>query len=161
MRAKSRSAWLSLASYIAALALSAFPLPAPWSGWWPAWVPLLAMYWCLTLPGRTGMVGAWLSGLALDVLTGALLGQHALALALVAYLTLRSHRQVRVFHAGQQAILVGLCLLLYLAVIFSVRYLTGTPPWHWSFWTPALSGMICWPLLLVVMRAVRTRCNVG
>ena len=159
MQSKSRSGWLVLASYVVALLLSAIPLPEPFSGWWPAWVPLLVIYWCLTLPGRTGMVAAWLSGLALDMLTGALLGQNALGMALVAYLTLRAHRQVRVFRLGQQSILVGLCLLLYLAVIFVVRYIAGAPPLHWSFWTPALSGMICWPPLFLAMRAVRRRFN--
>lgn len=43
---------------------------------------------------RIGIGMGWLVGLLLDVARGALLGQYALALSVVAYLTLQAYRRI-------------------------------------------------------------------
>ena len=75
---------LLLLSSLLVLLLSVWPMPG-WALWLRPELPLLlVVYWILALPFRLGMVYAWLMGLGLDLLTGSLLGQHALALTLVA-----------------------------------------------------------------------------
>ncbi|HWM29155.1 MAG TPA: rod shape-determining protein MreD, partial [Woeseiaceae bacterium] len=72
---------------IMALMLAIVPMPALASPWRPDWVALTLIYWSISMP-RTYSVGtAWIVGIVLDVAHGTLLGQHALALAFITYLT--------------------------------------------------------------------------
>ena len=68
-------------SFVVSLMLTALPMPEWASLWRPAWVALVLIYWCMALPARSGVLVGWSVGLLLDVMTGTLLGQHALALA--------------------------------------------------------------------------------
>ena len=73
----------------------------------------MVIYWCIVLPERVGVAIAWILGLLLDVYTGALLGQNALGLSVIAYLTLRLHKQIRIFPPMQQSVLICVYLLLF------------------------------------------------
>ena len=66
-------------SFFVALILTIIPLPDWMASFRPEWVALTLIYWSMALPQRVGVGIGWGLGLALDVLKGALLGQHALA----------------------------------------------------------------------------------
>ena len=66
-----------------ALALTALPLPSVVAPYRPEWVPLILIFWSLLAPERFSLLTAFWMGLLLDTLSGALLGQHALALVVV------------------------------------------------------------------------------
>ncbi|MDP2388977.1 MAG: rod shape-determining protein MreD, partial [Acidobacteriota bacterium] len=68
-------------SLVVAFALTSVPLPEWAHPWRPAWVAIVVIYWCLAIPERIGVLFAWSMGLLLDVMHGAILGQHALGLA--------------------------------------------------------------------------------
>lgn len=76
------------------------------------------IYWCMALPYRIGIGMGWLVGLLLDVARGALLGQYALALSVVAYLTLQAYRRIRVFPPWRQALTVLVLLLIEQVLVF-------------------------------------------
>lgn len=152
--------WVILASFIAAFLLTTIPLPEPVSGWRPAWVVMMVIYWCLIVPERVGVAIAWLLGLLLDVYTGVLLGQNALGLSVLAYLTLRLHKQIRIFPPIQQSVLICFYLLLIQLFTLWVRGITGVPPQHWTFWAPVLSSMLLWPILFMIMHGIRRKYNV-
>ena len=108
--------WVILSSLLVALVLALVPLPE-WAVWArPEWVALTLIYWCLALPHRVGIITALAVGLALDGLEGAVLGQNALALVVLALLCLVLYQRVRVFSLAQQSgvvfILVGINQLL-------------------------------------------------
>ena len=147
--------WVIAASFVVAFLLTAMPLPAWALTWRPEWVALVLMYWCMALPDRVGVGIAWLLGLLLDVQQGTVLGQHALGLALVAYVTLQSHQRVRVFPLKQQALVVCAYLLMFEFVTLWIRGMMGTPPNHWSFWMPAFTSMVLWPWLFIILRDLR------
>jgi len=161
MANKSNRGWIIAISFMAALMLTAMPLPDWAAVLRPFWVPMVLVYWCMALPRRIGIATAWFVGLLVDVLTGALLGQHAASLAVVAFLTLSAHQRIRVFPLGQQAIVVGLILAAYLAVVLLVRILTSAPPRGLEAFLPLLSSMILWPWLFIILRDVRRRFNVS
>lgn len=158
--ARHNGGWVILLSFVIALLLTAIPLPAWLTGWRPAWIAMMLVYWCIVLPERVGIGTAWTIGLVLDVYTGALLGQNALGLSVVAYLTLRLHKQIRVFPPLQQSVLIGVCLVLLQSLTLWIRGITGVPPQHWSFWAPAASSMLLWPVFFYIMRGVRRRYNI-
>jgi rod shape-determining protein MreD len=141
--------------------LVTLPLPE-WAVFWrPPWVALVLIYWCMAVPQRIGVAIAFLLGLALDVLTGALLGQHPLALCLVAYLTHKFHLRVRVFTPWQQGIGIFVLILMYQGVLLWVHGVQGHAPPGSSAWTVALSAMVLWPWVFVMLRDVRRRYDVA
>lgn len=151
----SSGGWVIALSFLVAFLLAGIPLPGGLGHFRPDWVAMVLIYWCMALPRRVGIGVGWLVGLLLDVGRGALLGQHALALAVVAYLTLQTYRRVRVAPPWQQAISVLVFLLIEQILIFWISGVIGYPPRDWWYLAPAVGGMLLWPLLFVILRDVR------
>ena len=145
------------ATFVLALILTIIPLPDWAAPWRPEWVAMTMLYWSMALPRRYSIGTAWLAGLFLDVAKGALLGQHAMALALITLLGLRLHQRIRLHPLWQQAISIGALLGLYLLVVLWVYGITGQPPESWLYWAPIVSSMLLWPLIFVTLRGVRRR----
>ena len=138
-----------------ALLLTIMPLPE-WARYLrPDWVGLVLIYWCMALPERVGVVSGWVAGLLVDLLTGAVLGQHALSLTVVAFLTIRFHQRVRLFPMLQQAATVLVLLILHQLLALWVSRFIGRPGVSWYFWMPSLVGMFIWPLVYSTLRGIR------
>lgn len=153
-----RSGYIAiLLSFLVALMLTALPMPAWAALWRPAWVALVLIYWCMAAPTYTGVVMGWVLGLFLDVLAGALLGQHALALAIVAFVAHRFHRQVRVLPIWQQAVSVFGLVFIYQALILWITGIQGMPILAAAYWSSPLVSMLLWPWIYIVLRDVRRR----
>jgi rod shape-determining protein MreD len=152
--------WIIVASFIVAFMLTAMPLPDWAISWRPAWVAMVLMYWCMALPDRVGIGIAWMLGLLLDVQQGTVLGQNALALALLAWVTLKSYQRVRVFPLAQQALIVCGCLLFLQFINLWIRGMMGVPPEHWTFWMSAFTSMLLWPWLFIILRDLRRKHHV-
>jgi rod shape-determining protein MreD len=159
--AKRHGSWVIVLSFVAAFLLDAMPLPDWAVDARPLWVALVLIYWCMALPERIGIGIAWVLGLLLDVMQGTLLGQYALGLVVVAYVTVQTHRGVRVFPLLQQAVLVGFLLLFYLLLSLWVRGIVGLPPEKWSYWLPAVTSMVLWPWIFIILRDLRRKYNVS
>ncbi|WP_126453062.1 rod shape-determining protein MreD [Sulfuriflexus mobilis] len=144
-----------LASIIVALLLAMLPLPEWAQHIRPEWVTLVLIYWCMALPDRIGIGWAWLAGLMLDVTTGSLLGQHALSLAIVAFLTLKLHQRIRVFPLMQQAFAILVLVAMAEMINLWIHGIINTPPRSWTYWLPSLISAALWPWLFVVMRGIR------
>ncbi len=157
---KNTGGWIIFTSLLIAFLLTALPLPAWADDWRPAWVAMVLIYWCMALPGRIGIGIAWCLGLLLDVQQGALLGQNALGLALIAYFILQIHKRFRLFPLVQQSCLVGFMIIFYLLISSWVIGIMGIPPQAWTYWMPAVSSMILWPWLFVVLRDIRRKYHV-
>lgn len=148
-------------SFLVALALTAVPLPDWALHWRPAWVAMVLIYWCLALPERIGIGIGWCLGLLLDVQQGTLLGQHALALAVVAFIALNFHQRIRVSSLARQAVAVCLILGVYLMLLLWVQIMLGLPPQHWTYWMPAVTSMLLWPWVFIIMRDLRRKYRVS
>ncbi|HHI93434.1 MAG TPA: rod shape-determining protein MreD [Gammaproteobacteria bacterium] len=144
-----------LLTFVAALLLQMLPLPDWAQTLRPDWVALVLIYWCIALPERVGVGVGWIAGLMLDVAHGTLLGQNALALAIVAYLALRLHQRIRLFPMWQQAVSVLLLVALHLMLVLWIKGATGQSAETWAYWLPALTSMLVWPLLFIVLRGLR------
>ena len=147
-------------SFLAALLLTAMPLPEWASNWRPAWVAMVLFYWCMALPNRIGIGVGWTMGLLLDVMQGTLLGQNALGLAIIAYFVIKSHQRIRMFPLIQQAFFVCFMVLIYLLLSLWVRGIMGMPVESWTYWMPALTSMILWPWFFIILRDIRRRYQV-
>lgn len=156
-----RGMWVIAASYLLALILTTWPLPVWAEPFRPAWVPLVTLYWCLWLPERVGVLVAFLAGLLVDTLSGTLLGEHALALVLVAWAALWMHLQVRVFPWWQQSVVVALILALNAFVLFWVDGMLGYRLGAGMRILPILVSAAIWPWVLQVLSRAHQRYHVG
>ena len=146
---------LILASFVCALLLHIIGLPEMLEPLRPDWMALVLVYWCIALPDRVGVIMGWFAGLMLDVASGALLGQHALTLSIVAFLALRLHQRIRLFPLWQQAVSVLLLVLLHLMLVLWIKGVIGQSTENWSYWLPALTSLLLWPPVFLVLRWLR------
>ena len=149
-----------LLSFAAALLLTIIPLPEGLRSWRPDWVALTLIFWCLALPYRVSVGSGFVVGLFLDTLTGTLLGQHALALSLIAYVCVRLHQRVRLYPFWQQALTVLVLLILHQLITLWVDRTIGRPALPLSYWLPAVAGMLLWPLIHRLLTTLRVNFSV-
>lgn len=147
-------------SLLAALILTVLPLPAGLDLLRPEWTALVLLYWAIALPERVGVGIAWLVGFLQDALLGTLLGQHALAFALIALIALRFHQQIRPVPVMQQAAVILALLVVAKVVVLWINGLIGRPAPGWEAGISVLAGTALWPVIFHAMRAVRRRFQV-
>lgn len=126
-------------SFIFALMLTIMPLPDAVAAFRPDWLAMLVIFWAMQLP-RTWSVGtAWIVGIVLDVSQGTLLGQHALALCCVAFITVRFHLLMRVFPVPQLTASVFPILAIYQFLLFWINGVAGVDAPSVAYWGPVVS----------------------
>lgn len=134
-----------------ALVLTMLPLPQLLSVVWPNLLLLTVLYWSTMTPMAGGMLLGFLAGLALDVLGGSQLGQHAFALSLVTYLALRLHLLARAKPLFEQAIFALVALLLYEGMLWAIDGFSGRSTGNWSRWVHVPVGALLWPVVAGVL----------
>jgi len=144
-----------LASLVLAMILRIVPLPQSWFFYNPDWVLLFLIYWAMAIPERVGVGYAWCAGLFSDVLTGRMLGQHALAYAVVAYICVKSHRRLRLYPIYQQMFSILMMLLLDQLLIFWTQNTQAASAIGMGYWLPACVGTLVWPGILLGLRRLR------
>jgi rod shape-determining protein MreD len=134
-----------IASFVIALLLNFLP--------WrdlrlvPDFVALVLVFWCVRQPRLVGLGVAWALGLITDAGNGVLLGQHALAYSIIAFLGIWLSRRILWFGTGLQALHVGAILLVGQAVALLVRVVAGDGFPGWALMVGPLAGGILWPLV--------------
>ncbi|MCU0760363.1 MAG: rod shape-determining protein MreD [Steroidobacteraceae bacterium] len=136
-----------LLTALAALGLHLLPLPDVVNMFRPAFAALCVIYWSLNRPRAGGIALGFLSGLALDVFKGAVLGQYALATSFVAYVTIRQHLLLRNKPQLQQMMFVAIMLFLWELVIWAIDGWTGQASAGLGRWLHVLSGTASWLLI--------------
>ena len=148
---------LIISSFLVALLLSILPLPI-WAVWLkPLWVVLVLVYWVNQAPYQIGLFVAWILGFCLDILNGTLLGEHALALTLVAFVTAKLYRRLRLTPLPHQILHVLIYLLLYQLVLFTIQALIGSPIREWRFWLAPFISVLLWPWLTMLLSKCQRR----
>jgi len=142
-------------SFVIALMLTVMPLPDWAEEIRPQWVVLVLIYWAMALPQRVSVGSGWVMGLLLDVVNDAVLGQHALALAFIAFLTAHLHQRLRVFPQSQQAIVILVFCVIYNLITLWIKGITGTAPSVWLIVIPSFTTALVWPLIFIILRHAR------
>ena len=150
-----------LLSFIAAFVLTIVPLPTFLHALRPEFVTIILIYWCIALPDRIGVGVGWSAGLILDVLTDTLLGQHALTLALIAFLAVKLHQQIRVFPVWQQAVTIFVLMTFQATITLWIKGLLSEAPPFSVFMFPAITTALFWPAGFLLMRQVRRHYQVN
>ena len=134
-----------------ALFLSVVPLPSWADTFRPAFLVLTVLYWSIAAPRAGGIALGWIAGLALDIFQGSILGQHALALALVTYLAVREHQKIRSKPVFQQSLIVMGTLFIYEFIVFAIDGWTGHAIHGPLRWVQILTGAVVWPVAAALL----------
>jgi rod shape-determining protein MreD len=122
----------------------------------PEFAALVLTFWCVRQPRLVGLGVGWTVGLISDVGNDVLLGQHALAYSVLAFLALWLSRRILWFGPGLQAVHVAIMLLLTEGVTVVVRLAAGDQIPGWPVIVGPLAGAALWPtvswLLLLPQR---------
>ena len=146
---------LVLLTMIAAVLLSLLPLPDVLMPFKPYWVAMVVIYWALETHDMIGMGLAFLTGLLVDILSGSLMGMHALSLVIMVFLVKRFRSRLRFFPPWQQAVSVLGLLVNDRIILIWITALLGESMPTWQYWLPPLVGMAIWPWLFLLLDRIR------
>lgn len=161
MQKAAQGSWVIILSFIVAFLLAIYPLPTSLQLLRPEWVALVLIYWVIALPQRIGLLVSFGVGLLLDLLEGAALGQNALSLSVVAYLSLVLYQRLRVFSMLQQVGVVFVMVGINQLVSQWVHNLTGVGAQDLLFLLPAVLSALLWPAVLTLLRRARRQYSVS
>jgi rod shape-determining protein MreD len=139
--------WLSL---LAALLLNLMPLGR--TPMLPDWVALALCFWCVREPLRIGMGAGFAFGLMMDVGYGSLMGQHALAYVLLAYIAGTFSRRILWFGPLQQSLHVLPMLVGTQFVMLCVRLATDAEFPGLDYFAGSVIATLLWhPISFVLL----------
>jgi rod shape-determining protein MreD len=144
-------------SSLVALSLAVLPLPTAIDAFRPDFLVLVVFYWSIESPRAGGLALAFFAGLALDVTRGVVLGQHALALTLMAAWATHLRLRLRVFSLVSQSLTIFAFLTGYQFILFWVDGATGNPVTAFSRWLAPVIGALLWPLLTGLLSRLHDR----
>ncbi len=148
MARRSNISWLRIVLVLAlSLVANIVPLPAWIEPIRPDFVALAVLWLCILSPRPTSLGVAWAAGLAQDLLQGLLLGQHALALTLMAFVATRMRLRIRAFPLLHQSGAVLALLWISEFMLFWIDGIAGYEATNWMRWVGLLTGAAAWPLV--------------
>jgi len=138
-----------LSTIVTSFALALFLNFLPWRDLrlMPDFVALTLCFWCIRQPRLVGLGVGWTLGLLSDAGNGVLLGQHALAYSILAFLSVWLSRRILWFGPGLQALHVAVILLVAQGVALLVRVVSGNASPGWPIVVGPIIGAMLWPLV--------------
>src|SRR5262245_28102360 len=115
-------------TFFLAWVLTLIPLPFGWQWIRPEWITLVLIYWVFMHPQTVGVLTAFTVGLLVDILSGALLGQHALSFVAIAYFARVLRERHRLLPFWQQALAILLLIGFGNLILLFVQWALGRPP---------------------------------
>lgn len=136
-----------MSTIFGSFALALFLNFLPWTDlrFVPDFVALVLCFWCVRQPRLVGLGVGWMLGLLADAGNGVLLGQHALAYSLLAFLSVWLSRRILWFGPMLQSLHIALILFVTQAAVLVVRLAAGDPFPGWPIIVSPLAGAILWP----------------
>jgi rod shape-determining protein MreD len=142
-----------LLTCLVALVLQVLPLPNFIDVLRPSLLALAVVYWSIAAPRAGGIALGFACGLALDVFRGAVLGQHALALAFIAYIAIEQHQLQRNKPLFEQSLFVMVLVFVVELAAWAIDGWSGHPRSTITRWLTVLtSGLAWWPVVAVLGR---------
>jgi rod shape-determining protein MreD len=138
-----------------AMFLTLLPLPSWLELAWPYWVALVVIYWGLETRDLVSLGSAFVMGIILDLLTGSLLGMHALSLIILVFLVNHFRARIRFFPPWQQALSVMALLANDRIIMLWINIFRGEPFPPFDYWLAPVVGMMIWPWLFLILDRFR------
>jgi len=119
--------------------------------WRPMLVFLTVIFWLLAEPHTLGIGFAWIVGLILDLVSGGVLGEHALALAISAYLLQLAGQRMNNFSVLHQVMVVAGLALFYQLAHIVISLVGGQDADTWRMLYAVISTVVLWPFWAMLL----------
>lgn len=118
----------------------------------PDFVALTLAFWCVREPFKIGMAAAFLLGIAMDVASASVMGQHSLAYVLLAFAAAGLSRRILWFPLARQALHILPLLLGTQLVMFAARMIAGAASPGWLYFLSSFTACLLWyPLTYLLL----------
>jgi rod shape-determining protein MreD len=120
----------------------------PWSGFMltirPDFLLLVIIFWLIRAPSVCNVGTAWFAGLLMDLATGGIFGQYALAYTVTAFFAVMYQRRLVLFSGTQQLAYLTLLLLTSQISLLILKIFAGMQFIGWAYFLPSVSGVLLW-----------------
>ena len=123
----------------------------------PDFLALVLVFWNVHQSRRIGVGVAFFFGLLMDVHSGAVLGQHALAYTLLSFFAITVHRRLLWFAVPAQALQILPLFLAAHAVSLLVRVIAGGMFPGWEVLLAPVFEALLWPIVTLLLLAPQRR----
>lgn len=123
----------------------------------PDFLALVLVFWNVHQSRRIGVGVAFVFGLLMDVHSGAVLGQHALAYTLLSFFAITAHRRLLWFAVPSQALQVLPLFFAAHAVSMLVRIVAGGMYPGWELLLAPIFEALLWPVVTLLLLAPQRR----
>ena len=118
----------------------------------PDFVALTLAFWCVREPLRVGMSAGFLLGIAMDVASGSVMGQHSLAYVLLSFAAGGLSKRILWFPLAQQALHILPLLLGTQLVMFVTRMMGGSEYPGLLYFLSSFTATLLWyPLTYLLL----------
>ncbi|MDF1827974.1 MAG: rod shape-determining protein MreD [Legionellaceae bacterium] len=125
--------------------LSIMPLPQPLDMFRPLWGLMLVLYLQWSIPKGCSVGFVLLVGLGLDALDAGLMGQHACALLITAWIASSNAQRFRLFTIGYQMLGLSIFCFIYQCILLATSLVLGYHGSHLSSLLPIVTTVLFWP----------------
>jgi len=123
----------------------------------PDLLALVLVFWGVHQPRKVSVGLAWVLGLIMDASNSSLMGQHALAYAVLVFAANALSRRLLWFPLWPQALHVLFMLLGYQLIMLAVRMAAGSPFPGFLYFLSSPVGAVLWPVATLVLLAPQRR----
>ncbi len=142
-----------LKSLYLSLILAFVFLLLPWSGFAlkirPDFILLVIIFWLIRAPNLCNVGTAWFLGLFVDLATGGIFGQYALAYTITAFFAVTYQRRLVLFNHTQQLFYVFLLLMISQIILLILKTFSGAESLGWGYFLPSLTGILLWRVAVI------------
>lgn len=122
----------------------------PWSGLAltlrPDFMLLVIIFWLLRAPNQCSVGTAWFMGLWVDLATGGIFGQYALAYTVTTFFAVIYQRRLVLFNSTQQLVYVFSLLFISQLVLLVLKTFAGKEFLGWTYFLPSITGVALWQI---------------
>jgi rod shape-determining protein MreD len=126
----------------------------PWSGFAlkirPDFLLLVIIFWLIRAPNLCNVGTAWFMGLFVDLVTGGIFGQYALAYTITAFFAVTYQRRLVLFNHTQQLLYVFVLLMIAQLVILILKTFSGADSLGWGYFLPTVTGILFWRVAVML-----------
>jgi rod shape-determining protein MreD len=116
----------------------------------PDFLLLVIIFWLIRAPNLCNVGTAWFVGLFVDLATGGIFGQYALAYTITAFFAVTYQRRLVLFNNTQQLLYVFVLLIISQFVILILKTFSGAESLGWAYFLPTVTGTILWKIAVML-----------